>query len=123
MFFSFLLINYFENLYGKTLTNEYYNLKGIYQIYNLLNNKYLGIDNYNVLFLDKGPLFLHKNPYFRLLEIQPNSSYYLIESKNKNIFLGVDEKDNILLYNKKEIFFDIGKITWKLIRIKNNFFL
>lgn len=60
MFFSFLLINYFENLYGKTLTNEYYNLKGIYQIYNLLNNKYLGIDNYNVLFLDKGPLFCIK---------------------------------------------------------------
>lgn len=123
MFFTFLLINYFENLHGKKLTNEYYNLKGIYQIYNLLNNKYLGIDiNYNVLFLDKCPLFLYKNPYFRFFEIQPNSSYYLIESKTKNIFLGVDEKDNIILYNKKEILFDIGKITWKLIRIKNNFF-
>ena len=123
MFFSFLLINYFEYLHGQTIINQNYNLKGIYQIYNLLNDKYLGIDNNdNVLFLNKVPLFLYKNPYFRLYEIQPNSSYYLIESKRKTIFLGVGEKDNILLYNKKKIFFDIGKILWKLIRIKNNFF-
>ena len=123
MLFSFLLINYFENLHGQTITNGYYNLKGIYQIYNLLNNKYLGIDNNdNALFLNKDPLFLYKNPYFRLYEIQPNSSYFLIESKNKKLFLGVDKKDNILLYKKKEIFFDIEKIIWKLIRIKNNFY-
>ena len=123
MFFSFLLINYFEYLHGQTIINQNYNLKGIYQIYNLLNDKYLGIDNNdNVLFLNKVPLFLYKNPYFRLYEIQPNSSYYLIESKRKTIFLGVGEKDNILLYNKKKIFFDIGKIIWKLIRIKNNFY-
>lgn len=72
--------------------------------------------------MNKDPLFLYKNPYFRLFEIRPNSSYYLIKSKNKNLILGVDEKDNILLYNKKEIFFDIKKIIWKLIRIKNNYF-
>ena len=75
MFFSFLLINYFEYLHGQTIINQNYNLKGIYQIYNLLNDKYLGIDNNdNVLFLNKVPLFLYKNPYFRLYEIQPNSS-------------------------------------------------
>ena len=72
MLFSFLLINYFENLHGQTITNGYYNLKGIYQIYNLLNNKYLGIDNNdNALFLNKDPLFLYKNPYF-YLEINKN---------------------------------------------------
>ena len=123
MLFSFLFINYFENLHGQTIANGYYNLKGIYQIYNLLNNKYLGIDNNdNALFLNRDPLFLYKNPYFRLFEIRPNSSYFLIESKNKKLFLGLDKKDNILLYKKKEIFFDIEKIIWKLIRIKNNFY-
>jgi hypothetical protein len=73
--------------------------------------------------LNKNPLSLYKNPYFRLIEIEPNLSYYLIESKTKKKFLGVDERDNILMYKEKENFLDIKKIIWKLIRIKKKFFL
>ena len=122
-FVLFIFINYFECLHGQEITNLKYNVKGIFQIYNLLNNNYLGIDNNdNVLFLDKNPLFLYKNPYFRLFEIEPNTNYYLIESKTKKKFLGVDEQNNILMYNNKKNSFNIRKIIWKIIRFKNKFF-
>ena len=122
-FVLFIFINYFECFHGQEITNLKYNVKGIFQIYNLLNNNYLGIDNNdNVLFLDKNPLFLYKNPYFRLFEIEPNTNYYLIESKTKKKFLGVDEQNNILIYNNKKNGFNIRKIIWKIIRIKKNIF-
>ena len=90
-------------------------MKGIYQIYNLFNNDNLGIDN------DDNVLFFNRNLYFRLYKIESNSNIYFIESKNKRKFLGIDDKDNILIYNKKQNFYDIEKIIWKIIRIKNNF--
>ena len=122
-FALFLFINYFKCFHGQAITNQKYNMKGIYQIYNLFNHNYLGIDNNdNPLFLNRNPFFLYKNPYFRLIEIEPNSNYYLIESKTKKQFFGVDEQNNILMYKEKENFFDIKKISWKLIRIKKNFF-
>lgn len=123
-FVLFQFINYFECLHGQIIANQKYKMMGIYQIYNLFNNNYLGIDNNdNVLFLTKNPLFIYKNPYFHLFEIEPKSSYYLIESKTKKKFLGVDEQDNILMYKEKQNSFDIQKIIWKIIRIKNNIFL
>ena len=114
-FVFFLFINYFECLNGEIIKNKKYNMKGIYQIYNLFNNDYLGIDN------DDNVLFLNRNLYFRLYKIESNLSYYFIESKNKKKFLGVDEQDNILIYNQKQNLYEIEKIIWKIIRIKNNF--
>ena len=105
-----------ENPYKlKNIKN--YNIKGVYKKYNSLNNKYyLGIKN------DGDILFLNQNSYFRLIEIKSNSNNYLIESKNKNKFLGIDERGNVILYDKLEILV-IEKIIWKIIKIKKNYFL
>ena len=114
--FFFLYIHCIENPYGlKNIKN--YNIKGIYKIFSSLNNKhYLGINNNDNI------LFLNKNSYFRLIEIKSNSNNYLIESKNKNKLLGINEKGNIILYNKLEVL-TTKKIIWKIIKYKKNYFL
>ena len=114
--FFFLYIHCIENPYGlKNIKN--YNIKGIYKIFSSLNNKhYLGINNNDNI------LFLNKNSYFRLIEIKSNSNNYLIESKNKNKLLGINEKGNIILYNKLEVLIT-KKIIWKIIKYKKNYFL
>lgn len=114
-FVFFLFINYFECLNWKIIKNKKYNMKGIYQIYNLLKKDYLGIDN------NDNALFCNINLCFCLYKIESNSNYYFIESKNKRKFLGVDKQDNILMYSQEYNFYDIEKIIWEIIRIKSNF--
>jgi hypothetical protein len=105
-----------ENPYGLKNINNY-NIKGVYKIFNLLNNKhYIGINNNDDI------LFLNKNSYFRLIEIESNSNNCLIESKNKNKLLGIDERGHIILYSKLEILV-MEKIIWKIIKIKKSNFL
>ena len=112
--FFYLFMCCIENPYGITNIKNY-NIKGVYKIFNSLNNKlYLGINNNGDI------LFLNKNSYFRLIEIKSNSNNYLIESKNKNKLLGIDEKGNIILYNNIEV---KEKIIWTIIKIKKNYFL
>ena len=115
-FVFFLFLNYFECLNWEIIKNQKYHIKGIYQIYNLLKKDYIGIGNNDKV------LFLNRNLSFRLYKIESNSNYYFIESKNKRKFLGVDEQDNILMYNQEHKFYDIEKIIWEIKRIKSNFF-
>ena len=106
---------YWESIWTKKKKN--FNIKGVYIIFNSFNNNnYLGINNNGDI------LFLNKNSYFRLIEVESNSNNYLIESKNKNKLLGINERENIILYNKLEVL-TIDKIIWKIIRIKKNYFL
>ena len=112
----FILIFGFVNINKQKIIMENYYEKGIYKIFNLLNNNYLGINNKDNI------LFANKNTYFRLIEIELNSNKYLIQSKNKNKFLGIEDKDNILLYNIQEIL-NLETIIWKIIKIKKQFFL
>ena len=91
------------------------NLIEIGKIFNLLNNKYLSIEN-NII-----TLLSDSNTYFSLTKFGSNSNNYLIEYKNHNKYLGIDEQGNILLYDNK---IDLSKIIWKVIKIKkNNFFV
>ena len=84
-------------------------------VFNSLNNKYLGIDNNDNI------LFINKNSYFHLIEIELNSNNYLIKSKTKKNFLGIDERGNVLIYNEKEIY--IEKIVWKIIKFNKKYVL
>lgn len=116
IFFTFpLLLHCLESLQRKKIISKNYNVKGVYKIFNPLNNNYLVIDKNNNI------LFSNKNSYFYLIEIKLNSNYYLIKSKNKNKFLGIDEIGNILIYNAQEIF--IEKIVWKITNINKKFVL
>ena len=67
-FVFFLFINYFECLNWKIIKNKKYNMKGIYQIYNLLKKDYLGIDN------NDNALFCNINLCFCLYKIESNSN-------------------------------------------------
>ena len=106
-----LFIYCIENPYGlKDIKN--YNIKGVYKIFNSLNNNYcLGINNNGDI------LFLNKNSYFNLIEIESNSNNYLIESKKNKKLLGIEEKGNIILYNKLKVL-SKEKIIWKIIKKK-----
>ena len=114
-FFFTLFIYCLEKIKVQNIIKQNYNVIGIYKIINLLNNNYLSIENNSIT------LLLNKNSYFRLIETESNPNNYLIEEKDLNKFLGIDEQGNILLYSKKEII-DISKITWNFIKIKNNNF-
>ena len=89
---------------------------GIYRIHSLLNNNYLGIDsNDNIL-------LLNKNSYFSLIQFELNTNNYLIESKYKKKFIGIDKSNSILAYDKQENIKN-PKIIWEIMNIKKNIFL
>ena len=90
------------------------NLIEIGKIFNLLNNKYLSIEN-NII-----TLLSDSNTYFSLTKFGSNSNNYLIEYKNHNKYLGIDEQGNILLYDNK---IDLSKIIWKVIKIEHLFLM
>ena len=60
----FLFIHCIENPY-ELKNKKNFNIKGVYKIFNSFNNNnYLGINNNGDI------LFLNKNSYFRLIEIE-----------------------------------------------------
>ena len=116
IFLTFPLLLYcLKNFQRQKIIKKNYIIKGVYKIFNPIINKYIGIDNNDNI------LFLNKNTYFHLIEIELNSSKYLIKSKSKNKFLGIDERGNILIYNAQEIYME--KSIWKIRKFNKKFVL
>ena len=85
----------------------------IYRIDSLANNCYFNLNN-NILELS------NKFSLFRLIQVKQN--LYYIEAKDKNLRLGIDNKNNIAGYNKNKN--ANSKLIWKIINIdKKKYFI
>ena len=116
-FIEFIMLSmiFFEKSYKNNIIkdNKNSNINGIYIISNSDRNLYFSIE-YNILILS------NIKKYFRVILARPNS--YLIESRDKKKIIGVDEKDNIKIYNKIDNI-NKNKIYWNIIKIRNMEFL
>ena len=113
-----LLIIYLNTIFnfGIPLTNEFkninYKLNGVY-IIKSLSNEYFNIKN--------GKLFLSDiQTHFRFVNIYSN--LYYIQSKVKNLKLGIDNNDKIKLYDKNNNI-NINRLYWYIYNININQFL
>ena len=112
-----LSIIFFEKSYKSIIikknNNSNSNFNGIYIISNSERNLHFSIE-YSILILS------NIKQYFRLILVNPKS--YLIESREKKKIIGVDEKDNIKIYNKIDNI-NKNKIYWNIIKIRKMKFL
>ena len=116
-FIEFIMLSmiFFEKSYKNNIIkdNKNSNINGIYIISNSDRDLYFSIE-YNILILS------NIKKYFRVILARPNS--YMIESRDKKKIIGVDEKDNIKIYNKIDNI-NKDKIYWNIIKIRNMEFL
>ena len=103
----FYLINYIFILIIYINSNLENNI--IYRIDSLANNYYFNLHN-NILELS------NKFSLFRLIQIKQN--LYYIETKDKKLRLGIDNKNNIIGFNENKNM--NSKLIWKIINIDNN---
>lgn len=106
----FILFNCsIKNIYiknkEKIIKNE--ELNGIYKINFILNNSFFWVNKDELILSDKCS-------YFNIIKIELNS-YLIINRKNKKI-LSINKKDEIKLYDKKDII-DQYKIIWNIFKI------
>ena len=96
----------------------------VYRIDSLKNGLSLSIENNQLLLSNKKE---GKEEHFRIRPSNSNSNLYYIQSSLFNLFLGVNDKDEIILYNKNdteivnEIYWNIIKINKKEFLIQNNY--
>ena len=100
----------FNKIFENKIKNKKDILNGVYRISCLSNNFYLKFKKNELL-------LLNEFSYFRLIVIELNS--YQIELVYKNKKLGIDDFNNIKLYNEKEIT-NINKVIWEIIKINDN---
>lgn len=103
--FNCSINNIFIKNKQKIIKNE--ELNGIYKINFILNNSFFWVNKDEFILSDKCS-------YFKIIKIELNS-YIIINKKNKKI-LSINEKNEIKLYDKKDII-DQSKIFWNIFKI------
>ena len=112
IFIYFINLNIYITYKNKNIKNK---LKGIYKITSLSYNNSFIIENNITLVLSN----IHE--YFRLINIKSN--IYFIESRSLNKNLGVNNNNEIILYDKDYKKLNISIISWNLIKVNENQFL
>jgi len=112
IFIYFINLNIYITYKNKNIRNK---LKGIYKITSLSYNNSFNIENNITLILS------NIYEYFRLINIKSN--IYFIESRSLNKNLGVNDNNEIILYDKDYKKINISIISWNLIKVNENQFL
>ena len=110
-FFCFFYFSFFIYI------NNYDNFNNIddnfvYFMKSYSNNNYIKNKNNDIILSEKFP------SYFRFIKSKFDT-YFIYLPFYKNKYLGVNKKDKIIIYNNQSNI-NIKKITWKIIKIKNN---
>ena len=106
-----ILVTIFKNI-NNYINNIVSELNGVYKIISSLNNNYLKYKKFSLKLMND-----HTN--FRLVLLK--SKEYFIEAIFNNKRLGVDNKDNIKLFNPLEE--NKEKTIWNIIKFDENHFL
>ena len=118
IFFISLLISQLNIIITEN-TNQTEEIKfSVYRIDSFLNNLSLVIDNNKKLNCTQNRI--NKNEYFRIRPSNLNDSYY-IESGAFNQFLGINNRNQIILVKDNEL--KELRINWHIIKLKENEFL
>ena len=105
-----ILINYVINNHDNKNNIKYLKNNEVYRIRSLSNNLNFLVENNKLLLSDKQSPFLF---------IRKQSNIYYIETRRLRKRLGVDNYNNLILYNRKENN-KKDELIWNIIKVKNN---
>ena len=111
---SFIINKYkIFNLNNKLSNKEKYEINGIYKISSFINGLYFSFDKYRLI-------LSNKIRFFHIIKVRTNT--YYIKSRLLNMFIGINEENNIILYNKTQTM-EQTKLQWNIILINDNQFI
>ena len=103
-----ILINYVINNHDNKNNIKYLKNNEVYRIRSLSNNLNFLVENNKLLLSDKQSPFLF---------IRKQSNIYYIETRRLRKRLGVDNYNNLILYNRKENN-KKDELIWNIIKVK-----